>query len=387
MASRHRVVIVGASVAGLTTAEGLRAEGFDGDVLLLGDEPHLPYGRPPLSKQVLLGDWEPEQSTFKTEQELDDLGIEFRSSETATGLDVGGRIVATTSGVVRYDDLVIATGTRSRANWAESGVRTLRTRDDAMAIRASVRGARRVAVLGAGILGSEIASAGRALGADVALIGRSATITFGAVGDALSPRLEALHEHHGVELRLSRAVEGVAATGEGMRVGFADGDGHTADVVVAAIGGVPNTEWLADSGLTIDDGVVCDHRGSAAPGVYAVGDVAAWSDPVTEIARRVEHQSNAIEQGMAVAATIVHDRMSAAPVPFFWSEIHGVRIKAYGWFSAHHPVVVSDDSSPDRSVLLSTGDHDRIRGVVAWDAPPAAFRSARALVDSAKETR
>jgi NADPH-dependent 2,4-dienoyl-CoA reductase/sulfur reductase-like enzyme len=372
MTHRHRVVIVGASLAGVTTAEGLRNEGFDGEIVLLGDEPHPPYQRPPLSKQVLLGDWEPEQSILTTEQQLAGLGIEFRGSEAATGLDTGVRTVATASGTVPYDDVVIATGTRARPVRAASPVHTLRTIDDAFALRAALRGARRIAVLGAGILGSEIASAGRALGADVTLFGRSGVVTFGSVGGAMSARLEELHEQHGVRLRLDSEVD-VAAL--------------TADLVVAAIGGLPNTEWLETSGLTLGNGVVSDHRGRAAPGVYAVGDVAVWADPVTGSAVRAEHQNNAIEQGMAVAATIVHDRPSAAPVPFFWSEIHGAKIMAYGRFDADRPLMTSDDSPPDRPLLLSSADDGRIRGVVAWNAQPRAFRAARALVDTHAESK
>jgi NADPH-dependent 2,4-dienoyl-CoA reductase/sulfur reductase-like enzyme len=155
-----------------------------------------------------------------------------------------------------------------------------------------------------------------------------------------------------------------------------------ADVVIAAVGGIPSTEWLTGSGLTLDDGVVCDHRGSAAPGVYAVGDVAAWRDPASGVASRVEHQTSAIEQAMAVASTIVHDRESAIPVPFFWSDIHGAKIKAYGWFDPRHPLVDLQAPGEDGALLLGSQVDGRTRGIVAWNLPPRQFRGARSLVDA-----
>lgn len=383
MTSRHRIVVVGASLAGLSVAEGLRLEGFDGEILLVGDEPHLPYSRPPLSKQVLLDDWEPERSIFKSTRELDELGIEFRGSTVATGLDTHNRVVITDAGVEHYDDVVIATGTRARRVWGDASVLTLRTLDDATAMRAELRRAGRVAVLGAGVLGSEIASAARRLGGDVTLIGRSPWVSFGAVGAALSAQLANLHRENGIDLRLASTVQSVATSSGGAQVSFDDGSTVGADVVISAIGGIASTEWLSDSGLALTDGVACDHRGVAAPGVYAVGDVAAWADPITGISRRVEHQSSAIEQAMAVATTIVHDRDSTAPVPFFWSEIHGARIKAYGWFDAQHPLVELDVAANDGPVLLGSQEDGRTRGIIAWNLPPKAFRKARGLVDAA----
>ena len=376
-----RVVVIGASIGGLTAAETLRHEGFGGQIVLIGDERHRPYLRPPLSKQVLLGEWEPEQASILTGERLDELGIELRTSCAATGLDVTGRTVRTTQGDVAYDELFVATGSEPRRHPRLPTALTLRTLDDAVTLRDGLRSARRVGVIGAGILGSEVASAARAYGADALLVGRSATLTFGGAGPLLSSRLLGLHAGHGVELALRADVLGVEQGRGGTTIRFADGRTERVDLVVTMIGGTPRTRWLESSTLTVADGVVCDSVGRAAPGVSAVGDVAAWEDPVTGWPARVEHQSNAIEQAVAVATRIAHGGSGSPPVPLFWSEVHGVRIRAYGWFDPVRPLVAGTDEPDDVAPLLMSRDAaGRVRGVVGWDASPRAFRTARAAV-------
>ncbi|MGN6128540.1 MAG: NAD(P)/FAD-dependent oxidoreductase [Humibacter sp.] len=376
-----RVVIVGASIGGLTAAETLRQEGFDGELILLGDEPHLPYSRPPLSKQILLGEWEPEQAALRGARELAELGIELRTSCTALGLDVAGRTLHTTRGDIPFDEVIIATGAEPRRDPKLSTALTLRTCDDARAVRDGLRAARRVGIVGPGVLGSEIASAAAKQGVSTLLLGRSGILTFGAVGPLLSPRLEQLHREHGVQLALSAQIVGTAADGASTRIDFADGHAEHVDLLVATIGGSPTTGWLGSSTLEIANGVVCDADGSAAPGVSAVGDVAAWRDPFTGRPARVEHQSNAIEQAIAVAVRIVHGTGASQPVPLFWSEIHDVRIQAYGWFDVSQPLTAIGGEFPSSaSVLVSADVADRVRGVVGWNAPPRDFRAARAAM-------
>ncbi|MBO1741552.1 NAD(P)/FAD-dependent oxidoreductase [Leifsonia sp. TF02-11] len=377
-----RIVIVGASVGGVTAAEALRQDGFTGEIVLVGDEPHHPYLRPPLSKQVLLGVWGPEETATHTAGQLDELGVELRVCCVATGLDVAGRTVHTSLGDVRYDEVIIATGSRPRRHPLVPTALTLRTVEDAQALRAGLEAAHRIAVIGAGVLGSEIVSAARKHGTDALMIGRTATLTFGGVGGLLSDRLIQLHRRHGAELALDTVALGTVAMGERTGIVLADGRLEVADVVVSAIGATPRTEWLSSSTLTVADGVVCDSAGRAAPGVSAVGDVAAWEDPFTGKASRVEHQTNAIEQAIAVAARIVKGEYGSQPAPFFWSEVHGTRIRAYGWFDTAHPLVAADEGSStnDASVLLSHDSAERLRGVVGWDASPREFRTARAAV-------
>jgi NADPH-dependent 2,4-dienoyl-CoA reductase/sulfur reductase-like enzyme len=381
MKSSYRIVIVGASIAGLTAAESLRLEGFDGEIILIGDEAHLPYSRPPLSKQLLTGSWEPDQTQIKSKQDLVDLGIQFRGSSTALQLELNNRVVLTSSGVEKFDALIIATGAKAR-QLGSQGVHTLRNLEDSISLKEKLSSSKTLAVIGAGVLGSEIASAGRVLGSEVILVGKAKDISFGSVGSALSKKIEDLHTANGVDLRLGSDVLDIKVGHDGARFLLDSGEVITADLAVAAVGAIPCTEWLAKSGLDITDGVVCDSMGAAAPGVYAIGDVAAWQDPETGTARRVEHQTNAIEQATSVAGTIVNNRQAIAPVPFFWSDLHGLSIKAYGWFDGQ-PLTELTSISESGS-LLGSESGGRIKGVVAWDSPVKEFRKGRSMVDDSR---
>ncbi|MFY9304130.1 MAG: FAD/NAD(P)-binding oxidoreductase [Rhodoluna sp.] len=381
MKSSHRIVIVGASIAGLTAAESLRLEGFEGEIILIGDEEHLPYSRPPLSKQLLMGSWEPDQTRIKSKEDLADLGIQFRGSSPALQLDLNNRVVLTGSGVESFDELIIATGAKAR-QLGSRGVHTLRNLEDAISLKEKMSHSKTIAVIGAGVLGSEIASAGRALGSEVILVGKAKEISFGSIGGALTSKIEDLHAANGVELRLGSDVLDIKVGQDGARFLLDSGEIIAADVAVAAVGAIPCTEWLAKSGLDISDGVICDSLGLAAPGVYAIGDVAAWQDPETGAQVRVEHQTNAIEQAMSVAGTIVHNRKPTSPAPFFWSDLHGVSIKAYGWFDGQ-PLKELTSISQSGS-LLGADSAGATRGVVAWDAPVREFRQGRSLVDESR---
>lgn len=387
--AQSRVVIVGASLSGLATAEALRASGFGGDVLIIGSESALPYARPPLSKQVLLGEWQPEQAAMLTAAELDALNIQVRSGATATGLDIRDRTVELPGERVRYDVLVIATGTTPRRALVSDGprVHALRTLDDVRALRDAFLNASRVAIAGSGVLGSEIAAAARRIGLETVLAGRSPRLSLGAAGTLLSDQLVALHRENGVDLRLGSAPRAVRRGWRGARDDAAslvldDGTAIDADVVVEAVGSEPATRWLVGSGLTLADGVVCDEAGLAAPGVFAVGDVARWIDPVTGRGRRIEHQAHAIAQALSVAASIAGEPPAAPGPAFFWSEIHGIRIQVYGEFDPAWPLAVIDGDDAGRAVYASRGPHG-VAGIIGWNAPRP-FRDARRLVDASQ---
>lgn len=384
LAGTSHAVIVGASAGGLGAAEALRAEGFSGPITLVGDEPHAPYRRPPLSKQVLTGEWTAERTHLLDPTGLTALDLRLLLGTRATGLDLAGRAVLAGDDRIPYDALVIATGITARRlpGLRElAGVHTLRTLDDVAAIRADLASADRVVVVGAGVLGSEIASAMRHLGLDVVLVGRTGAMRLGQVGDHLSDLLEELHRSNGVDVRSGVAVTDVLGEDRVTAVALSGGEILPADVVIVAIGGTPATGWLADSGLDVSDGVVCDRTGRAAPDVYAVGDVAQWREEAGVPADRAEHHLNAVEQALAVAHLLVTGEPPGLIVPFFWSEIHGARIQAYGRFADGVPLeTIAGDRAARRFVAASRGD-GRITGVAGWNMPRD-FRDARSLVDA-----
>lgn len=372
------MLIVGAAIAGLTLAENLRSEGFEGAITLIGEEKHPPYNRPPLSKQILMGAWQAEQAIIRNPAELVDLGIEFKPGTRALALDVERKVVLTNRGVEPYDQLVIATGTRAR-DIPGTSLALLRTLEDAVALRTRLESANQIAVIGAGVLGSEIASAARHLGKEVTLISKTPEISFGSVGTALSSHIERLHRTNGVDLRLNLDVKSVSSRANKQILSFTDGQELEVDFAVAAIGAIPCTEWLAGAGLDIANGVACDSTGLAAENIYAIGDVAAWADPETGQHRRIEHQTNAIDQAMAVAKTIAGKSNEATPVPFFWSDIHSVSLKAYGWFADCDLI----ETESEAGYLFTAMKNGEVRGVLGWNLPHKEFRAARLLVDEA----
>jgi 3-phenylpropionate/trans-cinnamate dioxygenase ferredoxin reductase subunit len=379
-----RVVIVGASAGGLTAAEALRHEGFKGPITLVGDEAQLPYRRPPLSKQVLTGEWPRERTHLLDAGGLDNLDLHLMLGSCASELDVAAHTLVVNGDLVPYDTLVVATGVEARqlpGVGDVSGVHTLRTLDDVDAIRAGLETAARVAVVGAGVLGSEIASAARHLGLQVVLVGRTSTMRLGQVGDHLSDLIEELHRAHEVDVRTGVDVIDVSGAGHHQAVALSSGQVLEADLVIVAIGGIPSTDWLAGSGLDLSDGVVCDASGLAAPDVYAVGDVAQWREQTGCPVPRVEHHLNAVEQALAVAHLLMTGEPSDAAVPFFWSELHDTRIQVYGRFAAHSPLEAIAGDMGDRRFVAASRDDGRIAGVVGWNMPRD-FRDARNLVDA-----
>ncbi|MDX3712379.1 NAD(P)/FAD-dependent oxidoreductase [Streptomyces europaeiscabiei] len=376
----RRILVVGASAAGLAAAETLRREGYDGTLTLVGDEPYAPYDRPPLSKQLLAAEWDTDRLTLRTTAHLDGLDLDLRLGTAATGLDLTERQVRLADGdSVPYDGLVIATGVRPRRLPGE-GAHVLRTLDDALTLREQLTPGTRLVVVGAGFLGAEAAAVAWRLGVKVTLLEPAPVPLAHAVGGEVGAVLSRAHLDHGVDLRTGVTVTEV--TEDGVRL--ADGGTVEADEVLVAIGSLPNTEWLADSGLAVGDGVLCDKYCEAARNVYAAGDVARWHNPLFGVSMRVEHRTNAAEQGMAVARNLLgpETRKPFAPVPYFWSDQYDMKVQAYGHLQGHDEVAVVDGDLADRRFVAVYRTDDRVTGALAVGMPPKAIRQWRQAIAS-----
>ncbi|WP_405962790.1 FAD-dependent oxidoreductase [Streptomyces sp. NBC_00723] len=372
-----RVLVVGASASGLTTVETLRRKGYEGRITVLGDEPHAPYDRPPLSKQVLLGTWEPERAALRTQDVLSALDAEFVLGDPAVALDRASRGVRTESGrQLRADAIVIATGVRARrlpGSEELAGVHVLRTLDDALALRAGLPAGTRLVVVGEGVLGSEIAATARTLGLDVTLAGPLSAPMALQVGPLVSGVLAGLHTERGVELRLGDGVVGLTADdGRVTGVRLATDEVLPADAVVVAIGATPATEWLADSGLELDNGVVCDSHCRAEEGIYAVGDVARWHHEGLGRLVRLENRTNATEAAMAVAGEILGADRPYTPVPYFWTDQYDAKLQVHGFLPPDAEVDVVEGDLTARRFVARYRSEGRVTGVLGWNMPKQA---------------
>ncbi|HEY8526808.1 MAG TPA: FAD-dependent oxidoreductase [Acidimicrobiales bacterium] len=370
------VVVVGASLAGLRAAEELRARGFDGRITVVGDEVHPPYDRPPLSKQVLAGDWEAERLALGVAHEkgLDGLELDWRLGVRAEGLDLEGRAVALADGTrVPFDGLVIATGATPRrlpGTDRLAGIHVLRTLDDCLQLRERLdANPRRVVVVGGGFIGAEVAATCRARGLDVTLLEALPVPLGRALGEEIGAVMADLHRDHGVDVRLGVGVEGLDGGERVERVRLADGTAVEADLVVVGIGVVPNTGWLEGSGLRLDDGVVCDETTLAAPGVVAAGDVARWPSRRFGELMRVEHWDNAITMGAHAARRLLGEVEPYDPVPWFWSDQYDRKIQLAGRSANADEIRIVEGSTDERRFVALYRRGDRLVGVLAMNRP------------------
>ncbi len=390
----ERVVIVGASLAGLQAAQALRRAGFDGELTMVGDEPDYPYDRPPLSKGYLAGTVDEAKTRLRGAADPDALGIDWRLGTRATALDPAAMTVSLDSGAfLEADGIVIATGSSPRhlPGFDLAGCHVLRTLADARALRQAFEaGPRRVTVIGAGFIGAEVASTARGLGFDVTMI-EAAEVPLARVLDPESGRAVAeLHRGHGVDLRLGAGVESVEAGDDGAvaAVILAGGDVIETDLVLVGIGAVPNTGWLDGSGLTIDNGVVCDETCLAAPGIVAAGDVARWPNRRFGGAlTRVEQWDNAIEQGTYAAKRLLaagtDDPVEPyTPIPWFWSDQYDRKIQLAGVPSTNAEVV-NGSIADQMFVQVYADDAGNYTGALGWNRPRQAIQARMLLGNGA----
>lgn len=370
------VAIVGMSLAGLRAAETLRRAGFDGRISAIGAETHLPYDRPPLSKELLAGRWQPDEVLLR-KQGVDDLDLEWRLGSRAVSLDLGERRIRLADGArVDFDGLVISTGSEPRVLPAPDGappldgVFVLRSLDDALAIRSRLEEQPRVVVIGAGFIGAEVAATCRGRGLDVTVLEALPQPMVRGLGPDIGAVCAALHRDNGVDLRLGVSVEAIEGDGRVERVRLADGSVIGADVVVVGIGVRAVTDWLEGSGLTISDGVVCDETLLAAPGVVAAGDVARWPNPLfDDESMRLEHWTNATEQSVAAAERLLvgdGEPKPFAPVPFVWSDQYDVKIQCVGRFNAEDELHVAHGTLAERRFVALFGRAGRLVGALGF---------------------
>ena len=385
------VVVVGAAAAGLTTAEALRRAGFDGRLTMIGAERHAPYDRPPLSKQILAGTWEREKIDLRPADALSTLDAEWLLGSAATGLDITAREVRLANDTtVRYDGLVLATGVMPRQlpfGHELAGVVTLRTVDDALALREQLRPGVRLVVVGCGFLGAETAASAAGLGAEVTLVDPLPAPMIRQFGATIGGEIAKLHESHGVRVLTSVGVAGISGVG-GKVSSVALDDGRTlpADLVLVAIGSVPATGWLADSGLSLGNGIDCDEQLRAAPGIVAAGDVASWPHPGLDERIRLEHRMNATEQGLAAANTLLGKGTPFAPVPYFWTDQYDVKVQAYGTFPADAELVYVDGAPEEGKFTAEYRRGERVYGVLGWNMPRQTRTLRARILETAEKT-
>lgn len=378
MSSLRNIVIVGASLGGLRAAQALRRLGYDGRLVALGDERHLPYDRPPLSKELLAGKWDAPR-THLLRPEDDALGVEWKLGHAASALDLAAREVVLASGErVAYDALVIATGSGARRipnTPALAGIHVLRTLDHALALRAELERAPRVAVIGAGFIGMEVAATCRARGLEVSVIEALPAPLERGLGRELGAYVGEVHRANGVDLRCGIGVARFLGSERVAGLELADGSRVAADVVLVGIGSVPNTSWLASSGLELADGVVCDAacRTTRAKNVVAVGDIARWPNALFGgESMRIEHWTNATEQAdHAAAALLAGDAEVApfAPVPFVWSDQFDCKIQIAGRIAPGDEARLVDGSLSERKFVMAFGSKGRLTGVIGISRP------------------
>jgi len=385
------IVVVGAGQAGGWVAKTLRAEGFGGRIVLVGDEPHPPHERPPLSKAVLAGEAAPESThLFKTE-EFARLALDFRPRARVAAIDRASKRVTLDSGeVIPYGKLVLCTGSRVRklgVPGADSPrVLYLRTIDDAAGLRARLGGGARLVVVGAGWIGLEVAATARKGGASVIVIEALDRVCARAVPAEVSRHLEALHRRHGVELVLGQGVKAIEATGDRAAVALADGRRIDGDAVVVGIGIVANVELAREAGLAVENGIVVDDQGRTSdPDIFAAGDCANM--PLACLGRRVRLESwaNAQNQAIAVANAVLGQDVRYDELPWFWSDQYDLNLQILGLPAAWpEPVVRGDPAGASYSLFYREGE--RVVSIVSLNAPRD-LRAAKKLVQAAKPVR
>jgi len=381
MRAMNRIAVIGASLAGLRAVEFIRRAKFGGHVVLIGDEEHLPYDRPPLSKELLRGEWEPERLALRRGS-YDELNVELALGRRAVSLDTNAREIRLEGGdTVPFDGLVIATGGRVRELPDQprlEGLHTLRTLDDSLAIRAALGSKPRVAVIGAGFIGAEVAASARQLGLEVTLIEALEAPLVQSLGPRVGRFLQEAHERRGVRVHCGRRVKAIHGTRRVQSVELEDGTTVACDLVVVGIGVSPSVSWLEGSGIVLEDGVRCDETlTSSVPRIVAAGDVASWYNPLFEERMRIEHWTNAVEQARHAVSTLLAEPGEAKAfesVPMFWSDQFDIKIQGAGRPRPTDELILAGGAPETEKLIALYGRAGRLVGAVAFNQPPKLIR-------------
>ena len=402
----ERVVIVGASLAGLRAAETLRQRAFAGDVVVVGAEPHRPYDRPPLSKKLLSGEWDADRIHLRQPESFDELEVQWELGVAAERLELAERTLLLADGrTLDFDGMIIATGAAPK-HIGDHGpyrhVHVLRSLDDALAVRARLAGGgERVVVIGAGFIGLEVAATAVQLGNDVVVLEGGPAPLIRGLGPEMGAAIGKMHTARGVDLRCGVAVEGFTDGGvltRPMGDPAADRELVPADVIIVGVGVTPSTEWLEGSGIELRDGIVCDEHlrvrldpaGSAINAIdtlFAAGDVVRWPNVLLGHEMRVEHWTNAAEQGAHAASNLLavasgEPLQPYAPVPFFWSDQFEHRIQFLGHAMPGDEVRVVAGSIEEGKFLALYGGDGRLHGALGVNAPRWVMPTRRLLLDA-----
>ena len=373
-------MIVGGGLAAARTAEQLRRSEYAGAITIVSDEAHLPYDRPPLSKEVLRS--ETDDVTLKPAEFYAEKDITVLLGNGARSLDTAAQTLTLADGSeLGYDELIIATGLLPKriSSFPDlEGIFVLRSMDESLALRKAAGAARRAVVIGAGFIGCEVAASMRGLGVDVVLVEPQPAPLASVLGEQIGGLVTRLHRDEGVDVRCGVGVTEVSGEGRVQKVTLGDGTELDADLVVVGIGSRPATEWLDGSGITVDNGVVCDDAGRAsAPHVWAIGDVASWRDTVGGQVR-VEHWSNVADQARAlVPALLGQDAPATVSVPYFWSDQYDVKIQCLGEPEATDTVHIVED---DGRKFLAYYERDGVVVGVVGGGMPGKVMKARSKI-------
>jgi 3-phenylpropionate/trans-cinnamate dioxygenase ferredoxin reductase subunit len=383
-----RVVIVGAGQGGAQLCLSLRQGGYQGEIVLLGDEPDLPYQRPPLSKAYMKGELPKERLYLRPAAWYDEHGVTVRAGETVTFIDRDAKTVFIGAERLPYDILVLATGARPRPLPVPGadleGVFDLRALADVDAIRPHMESGKRLAIIGAGYIGLEAAAVARQLGLDVTVIEREHRVLSRVAGEPLSAFYEKAHRKRGVTIRLETVVDAIERDGEGLNLKLPGGETIGADLVLAGIGILPNDELAAEAGIRCQDGIMTDEDGRTSdPAVFAIGDCARRPLLPYERDGRLESVHNAIEQAKLVAAAILGRPRPRVDCPWFWSDQYDLKLQIAGLSEGHDETVLRGDPDSERfSVFYLSGG--RLIAVDAVNDPVAFLASKKPILMRAR---